>query len=43
MKPAIAKGDDPERVRAVDELLDEVLREPVSSVSLSRLVKAGRR
>jgi hypothetical protein len=43
VQPAVARQDDAERTRAIDELLDEVLREPVSPVSLSRLVKDGRR
>jgi len=43
VQPAIARRDDPERAKAIDELLDEVLRGPISSVSLSRLVKNGRR
>jgi hypothetical protein len=43
VQPAFALADNPERARAIDELIDEVLREPVSSVSLSKLVKEGRR
>jgi len=41
-QPALARGDDAERVRAIDELLDEVLRQPVSPLSLSEIVKDGR-
>jgi antitoxin (DNA-binding transcriptional repressor) of toxin-antitoxin stability system len=43
LQPALAKEDSPERARAIDELLDEVLREPVSSLNLSKIVKDGRR
>lgn len=43
LQPALGRGDDAERVRAIDELLDEVLRQPVSSLSLSTLVQDGRR
>lgn len=35
--------DHPEHRKEVDDLLSEVLREPQSSVSLSRLVKESRR
>jgi hypothetical protein len=43
VQPAIAGRNDPERARAIDALLDEVLCETVSSVSLSKMVKDGRR
>ena len=43
VQPAIASPNDPERAMAIDALLDEVLLEPVSTVSLSKLVKHGRR
>ncbi|MGO9202012.1 MAG: hypothetical protein ACLQM8_15915 [Limisphaerales bacterium] len=43
LQPALAKGHSPEGARAIDELLDEVLREPVSPLNLSKLVKDGRR
>jgi hypothetical protein len=43
VQPAVVSPNDPERARAIDALLDEVLREPVSTVSLSKLVKDGRR
>ena len=43
LQPALAGGDNPERTKAIDELLDEVLRGPVSSPSLSKIVKDARR
>ena len=43
VRPALAESENPERAIAIDELLDEVLRDPVSPVSLSKLVKDGRR
>lgn len=42
VQPAIAQRDHPERAKAIDELLDEVLLEGRSSVSLSKMVKEGR-
>ena len=36
-------ADEAERVRAIDELLDEVLREKPSKISLSKLVLDSRR
>jgi hypothetical protein len=35
--------DEAERVRAVDELLDEVLRQKPSKISLSKIVLESRR
>jgi hypothetical protein len=43
LQPALAKGGNPERAGAIDELLDEVLRGPVCSPSLSKIVKDARR
>jgi hypothetical protein len=43
LRPATGQADSPERAQAIDELLDEVLREPASSPALSKLVKDGRR
>ena len=43
LQPAPPPEDDPERSRRVDELLEEALREPVSPISLSHLVKDSRR
>ena len=42
IQPA-AGEDDAGRAHAIDELLDEVLRGPKSSISLSRLIKDSRR
>jgi hypothetical protein len=42
IQPAVG-GDDEGRSRAIDELLDEVLRGPKSRISLSRLIKDSRR
>ncbi len=36
-------ADDENRRRSIDDFLDEVLRQPVSSMSLSRLIKDSRR
>jgi len=43
LHPALAANDNPDRARAIDELLDEVLREPVSAPGLSKIVKDARR
>ncbi len=43
LQPALAKRDDPGRAQAIDELLDEVLVQPASSPSLSKVVKDARR
>lgn len=43
LQPVTSSGDDPERAKAIDELLDEVLHEPAALLSLSRIIKAGRR
>jgi antitoxin (DNA-binding transcriptional repressor) of toxin-antitoxin stability system len=37
------KEDDPERARAIDELLDEALRAPRSKISLSEILEKERR
>lgn len=42
LMPVEGRNDHPERSKAIDELLDQVLEEPVSSVSLSKRVKDGR-
>jgi hypothetical protein len=42
IQPAVGV-DDAARSRAIDELLDEVLRGPRSRISLSRLIKDSRR
>ena len=36
-------GNEEERRRAIDELLEETLAEPVSEISLARLIKESRR
>ncbi len=36
-------GNQEERRRAIDELLEETLAEPVSTISLSKLIKESRR
>lgn len=38
-----SEEDEAERKRAINEVLDELLRQPKSSVSLSRLIKESRR
>lgn len=43
VRPASAQSENRERAVAIDELLDEVLRDTVSPVSLSTLVKDARR
>jgi len=43
LHPANSNRQNPERDRAIDELLDEVLREPVSTLSLSKIIKDSRR
>jgi antitoxin (DNA-binding transcriptional repressor) of toxin-antitoxin stability system len=43
IQPAVAKEDEEERARAIDELLDEVLRSPRSKVRLSKILDDSRR
>jgi antitoxin (DNA-binding transcriptional repressor) of toxin-antitoxin stability system len=43
LQPAAARENGSVRSQRIDELLEEVLREPVSPISLSRLVKDSRR
>ena len=43
LQPANGKGDEAERRRAIDEILDEVLREKPSKISLSKIVLESRR
>jgi antitoxin (DNA-binding transcriptional repressor) of toxin-antitoxin stability system len=43
IQPAAAAGDEPKRRQAVDELLDQVLREPRSPISAARLLEETRR
>jgi hypothetical protein len=41
--PADAKLDEAERIRAIDEVLDEVLREQPSKISLAKVLDESRR
>jgi antitoxin (DNA-binding transcriptional repressor) of toxin-antitoxin stability system len=41
--PVTREEDDAERARAIDELLDEVLRVPRSRISLSKILDESRR
>ena len=43
VQPAVNGHDEEERLRATNEILDEVLREPKSRFSLSRIIKESRR
>ncbi|HTL58467.1 MAG TPA: hypothetical protein VL361_22460 [Candidatus Limnocylindrales bacterium] len=43
IQPAPQDEEDPERARAIDELLDEALRAPRSKVSLSEILERERR
>jgi hypothetical protein len=43
LQPAPGAAADEERNRAIDELLDEVLREKPSKISLSKIVLESRR
>ena len=43
LQPAFASDDSPERAKEIDQLLDEVLHEPVSQPTLSQIVKDARR
>ena len=44
LQPATAsKADEAERIRAIDEILDEVLKEKPSKISLSRILDDSRR
>ncbi len=43
IRPAAQEEEDPERARAIDELLDEALRTPRSPVSAAALLEESRR
>ena len=43
VQPAAQEKEDPERARAIDELLDEALRAPRSKISLSEILEKERR
>jgi hypothetical protein len=43
VQPAVDGHDEEERCRAVNAILDEVLRETKSRVSLSRIIRESRR
>ena len=44
LQPATAsKADEAERIRAIDEILDEVLKEKPSKISLSKILDDSRR
>ncbi len=43
IQPATQEEENPERARAIDELLDEALRSPRSKVSLSEILEKERR
>jgi hypothetical protein len=43
IQPAASQENEAERARAIDELLDEVLREPRSKISLSKILEESRR
>ena len=43
IQPAAREEEDPERARAIDELLDEALRAPRSKFSLSEILERERR
>jgi hypothetical protein len=44
LQPALGtETDEAERCRAIDEILDEVLREKTSNISLSKIVLESRR
>ncbi len=43
IQPAPLEEEDPERARAIDELLDEALQAPRSKVSLSEILEKERR
>jgi hypothetical protein len=43
IRPAVQAKEDPERARAIDELLDEALRAPRSKISLSEILEKERR
>ena len=43
IRPAPQEEEDPERARAIDELLEEALRAPRSPVSAAALLEASRR
>ena len=43
IQPAAREENDEERARAIDELLDEVLRSPRSKTSLSEILEKERR
>jgi antitoxin (DNA-binding transcriptional repressor) of toxin-antitoxin stability system len=43
IQPVATEEKDPERARAIDELLDEALRAPRSKISLSKILEESRR
>lgn len=43
VQAAVTAADEEKRRQDIDELLDEVLRQPKSPVSLSRIIKESRR
>ncbi len=43
IQPATPEVEDPERARAIDDLLDEALRSPRSPVSAAALLEESRR
>lgn len=43
IQPAMTQGDEEQRRREIDEVLDEVLRAPSSKISLSKIVLESRR
>ena len=43
LRSANSTHDEKEHVRAIDRILDKVLREPKSHISLSQIVKESRR
>jgi len=43
IQAALASGNEPARHQGIDELLDEVLREPRSPTSATRLLEESRR
>ena len=43
LQPAQAAADEQERIRATDEILDEVLRERPSKISAAKLLEESRR
>jgi hypothetical protein len=44
LQPAtVSRADEAERIRAIDEILDEVLKEKPSKISLSKILDDSRR